>query len=370
MPSTPWQSRPRYYRSYSLTFHTGNTNFNSNNYHQALAGVRSFRSTAGAWAPTRTAIQALSTDALHDEQNDEAMSESVEDLFRAELERYTFHAKARMMPGYEHYNPTKYDDIDNDASVSASQDLQVELDTGNESIFASNNEHARKLGSEVTWEEELVDLEQIDLDEAVRSPEAANAHQPNPPTSNHKTQKSAVELLLAFDPQNPPSCDDLEELQLWLECEAQQESITRYQHVIDSARTRKDYASLSLVQRHVLQWYQPLKHEIESLQKAYIFKEQDPEGVVLTKRAANVYGPFICSLPPEKLAVICAHEAIMSGLSNPGVDGRDGTAFTAVARRIGDAVEQEVVIQRMLHRRAKEHKTQPTPHTYRSCTKP
>lgn len=362
MPSTPWQSRPRYYRSYSLTFHTGNTNFNSNNYHQALAGVRSFRSTAGAWAPTRTAIQALSTDALHDEQNDEAMSESVEDLFRAELERYTFHAKARMMPGYEHYNPTKYDDIDNDASVSASQDLQVELDTGNESLFASNNEHARKLGSEVTWEEELVDLEQIDLDEAVRSPEAANAHQPNPPTSNHKTQKSAVELLLAFDPQNPPSCDDLEELQLWLECEAQQESITRYQHVIDSARTRKDYASLSLVQRHVLQWYQPLKHEIESLQKAYIFKEQDPEGVVLTKRAANVYGPFICSLPPEKLAVICAHEAIMSGLSNPGVDGRDGTAFTAVARRIGDAVEQEVVIQRMLHRRFKEsqarHSTQ------------
>ncbi len=161
---------------------------------------------------------------------------------------------------------------------------------------------------------------------------------------------SPAEMLNRFDPQKPPSMDNLEELQLWLECEAQQEAVLKYQKVIESARKRKDYSSLSLVQRQVLWWFQPLVDAIEKRQKDYIFREKS-EGDV--SKSAQRFGPFLCTLPPAKLAVIAAHTAIMETLTNSN-NSLHGTPFSVIARQLGQAVEDEVIIQRVLHQRYKE----------------
>lgn len=171
--------------------------------------------------------------------------------------------------------------------------------------------------------------------------------QPVSPPPQHR-HRSAIDILSQFDPLSPPASSDPRDLQLWLECEAQQEAVLRYQAVIDSARDRKDYSSLSLVQRQVLAWFQPLKEEIERRQKQYVLKSGDQP------KASKRFGPFLCTLPAEKLAVIVAHEAIMHTLLYSGLDGKDGTPFVSLAKRIGEAVEEEVVIHRALRKRFKE----------------
>jgi DNA-directed RNA polymerase len=162
-----------------------------------------------------------------------------------------------------------------------------------------------------------------------------------------------MDLLMDFDPENPPQADDPQALQLWLECAAQQEAVHRYQKLIDNARERKDYSSLSMVQRQVLRWFQPLKDEIASRQKEYVLKESSGNNKNFNK-ASQRYGPYICALPPEKLAVIVAHEAIMFALLKSGSDGREGVPFISMARRLGEAVEEEVLIHRILHKRFKD----------------
>ena len=156
-------------------------------------------------------------------------------------------------------------------------------------------------------------------------------------------KRSALEMLLSFDPQSPPQSGDLEELELWLECEAQRESVLRYQNVIDSARDRRDYASLSVVQKQIVHWYPKLKEAIEEEQKAYMTKSK-------AKRDMNRYGPFLCTLQPQKLAVIVSHESIMHTLQR----GANGVTLVSLALRIGDAVEAEVKVQRALLQRLEE----------------
>ena len=196
-----------------------------------------------------------------------------------------------------------------------------------------------------------------------------------------KRNLSAFELLSNFDPQNPPSTDNLHDLELWLECQAQQEAVARYQSVIDAARQRKDYSSLSMVQKEVLHWFQPLTKALEQRQKEYMLKEQrqqhytdgnnndnndNDDGIsgststvtsnnntgIDTQRAAKKYGPFLCTLPPEKLAVITAHAAIIHALTN---GTSDGIPFVNMAKRLGEAVEEEVVIQRVLYKRFRDN---------------
>ena len=73
----------------------------------------------------------------------------------------------------------------------------------------------------------------------------------HPPTRNKLP--TAVDILLKFDPQNPPATNDPLELQMWLECEAQQEAVSRYQHIRDQARQRQDYSGP--LQQYLLQWF-------------------------------------------------------------------------------------------------------------------
>lgn len=194
-----------------------------------------------------------------------------------------------------------------------------------------------ELGEDVSYDENRDDPEQ-DFEESENDGHSLDL------------RLSPAEMLNRFDPQNPPPTDRLEELQLWLECEAQQEAVLKYRKVIESARKRKDYSSLSLVQRQVLWWFQPLVDAIEKRQKEYIFREKSEGGA---SKSAQRFGPFLCTLPPAKLAVITAHTAIMETLTNSSNSQR-GTPFSVIARQLGQAVEDEVIIQRVLHQRYKE----------------
>ena len=155
------------------------------------------------------------------------------------------------------------------------------------------------------------------------------------------------EVLSRFDPKNPPTTP--EDLQLWLECEAQSEHVLKYQKVIDSAREREDYASLSVVQRQILEWYQPLKQGIEQEQQKFISGTDKRLGM-------NKYGPHLCSLPAEKLAVIVAQETIMHCLMHTrrGHQDKNGATLNSVARRIGEVVEVELNVHRVLEKRMQQ----------------
>jgi DNA-directed RNA polymerase, mitochondrial len=167
------------------------------------------------------------------------------------------------------------------------------------------------------------------------------------PKSQAKAYPSPRELLGGIDDDiRPPETGDLEETQLWLECKSQRDTVTKYQKVLASARSRKDYSSLSLVQKQVLEWYQPLKEEIEVAQKAYILRTENEE---YPKSMSE--GPNLCLLQPQKLAVISAQEAMVSCLMEP-----EGCRIIDICKRLGEGVETEVNVQLALYQRAANEK--------------
>jgi DNA-directed RNA polymerase len=156
----------------------------------------------------------------------------------------------------------------------------------------------------------------------------------------HKPIPSISELLQHFDPQNPPKPDEpLENVQLWLECSAYDESLSKYESILKSAREREDYTSLSTVQRQLLQWYVPLRQRIISEQESYFSGNKS--------KGANKYGPYLCALQAEKLAIITTHEATMHALKKSS----DGSTLMSMALSIGEAVEAEVNVQKLLRSR-------------------
>lgn len=237
-----------------------------------------------------------------------------------------------------------------------------------------------------------------------------NEQQQNEPAE--EKEKTLRECFDAFDPQNPPLSNDYHEYQLWLECESHHETATRFQKVIDEARLRNDYSALSKVQRQIVQWFGPLQEDILKKQRMYIYKEDgdakehktnkndvsDTNDRKRTKNkikvrkhttrnmndatmdamqledehklevveedddvgrkidlsvGRNKYGPLLCALPPKKLAIIVAHEAICHILLRMP-SRQEGVPFISIAKRIGEAVEEEVAIQRTLYKRFTE----------------
>lgn len=189
-----------------------------------------------------------------------------------------------------------------------------------------------ELGDASVWDKPIEDLLEREEDdtESVKQPPG----------------QVSQEMLERFDPENPP--ETLEDLQLWLECESQQESVLKYQKVIDSARERKDFASLSVVQRQVLAWYQPLKDAIEREQARFMQADD--------KRAAmNRYGPHMCVLPAEKLAVIVAYESILHCLTNRNATTM-GSTLSSTAIKLGQTIETELNVTRLLQQRARDQR--------------
>ena len=206
-------------------------------------------------------------------------------------------------------------------------DISEEIYYHSDEDRESNNLHSQDIG--------LDGADEWDID-------GDNQAQKKPFDSS--TPPSVMEMLRNFDPVQPPPSGDPEELQLWLECYSQRETVLRHQDLLKKARDRKAFESMSLMQRHVVQWFQGLRDAIEIRQKEFL-SNQDK------RRASNRYGPFLCSLHPDKMAVILSQEAIVQALLNSGKDGKDGIPLVKMALAIGAAVETEVVSQRRMKER-------------------
>lgn len=211
---------------------------------------------------------------------------------------------------------------------------------------------ADQLGETNVWdmaafvEDEEDEEEDADEEEEVGSvSDATERRWATPKKKQHPpTRKfSGVDVMKNFNVTAPPKTDNLEELQLWLECESHLESTLKYQKVLNSARDRKDFASLPLVQRQLVKWHEPLKAAIEASQTNYV-----------VKKLKSSYGPYMCALPAQKLAVVTAHEALTYLLVNGGKNKQRGVLLAGLALRIGEAVEEEVDVQRVLRKRSKE----------------
>ena len=210
-----------------------------------------------------------------------------------------------------------------------------------------------ELGEGSIWDEyeNSQDIDYIFLEDMARGPISSTAT-PSTNASSHKhTPKTPMEMLRDFDTEKRPSAENKEELQLWLECAAQREAVMKYQKLIDKARDRKAFDSMSLMHRHVVQWYQDLRDAIEVRQKEYLSNED-------TRVARKRYGPFLCSLHPEKMAVISSHETITQMLLLSGKNGKDGVPLVKLAQLIGAAIETEVVSQRRMKERFATFKAQ------------
>ena len=239
-------------------------------------------------------------------------------------------AEAMSSLAYDYDDP---EDIDDDINRFAESFLAQHLDQLPDENFEKGLRTSvpsldDELGENNIWDVPLDDDSETSL-ESLLSEQFESTEGP--------TKRTAHEMLLHFDPQDPPTSDSLEDLQLWLECEAQRESVLRYQNVIESAREREDYMSMGLVQQQLVQWYQPLKDAIVTEQRRYLLKKGKQ------RKGMNRYGPYLCTLQPEKLAIITAHEALVHTLTAGG-----GATLASTAKRIGAAVEAEVNVQQLL----------------------
>jgi hypothetical protein len=249
------------------------------------------------------------------------------------------------------------DDVDQDDAVHAELDYALDNDNDNDNDSDIAVQHD-------AIQDDIGDLEDLDdfilPEESYRTtfPPSPIATSLTPPsiteptstfTSNPLTETDAsviavMEMLRNFDPDKPPTSGDAEELQLWLECFAQREAVTRHQQLVEKARDRKAFDSMSLMQRHVVQWFQALRDAIETRQKEYLSNLDK-------RRASTRYGPYLCSLHPEKMAVIVSQEAITQALVCCGQDKTQGLTLIRMARAIGKAIETEVVSQRRIKER-------------------
>jgi len=169
---------------------------------------------------------------------------------------------------------------------------------------------------------------------------------------------------------------ELNRLQLQLEVESTEEAIRKRLDVWNAARDRSTgYDTIPAVRRALDSWYGPLTEAIELEQWLYlngdtktcsyntllddIAKSDDDtqiDGESSSLRRAvkdrSVYGPLLCLLPPQKIAVLLAHTALSFAIS----DKQGQFKVVSLALCIAQALETEVNVSRALRVRAKERK--------------
>lgn len=171
---------------------------------------------------------------------------------------------------------------------------------------------------------------------------------------------SLMDLMETYDPDNPPSRDDLHALQLWYECQSHRETVLELEAELNSARERHDYTSISAVKRQLLYWYTPFKEAIEEEQLKCLNGEKGIE-------SRQGYAPFLLTLKADKLAIIVTHEVIGMLLRSGGgayefkkdqekASRGGGVKLITLAMKISDAVEAEVAVERVLVKLAEDRK--------------
>ncbi|KAG6557207.1 hypothetical protein Mapa_001134 [Marchantia paleacea] len=141
------------------------------------------------------------------------------------------------------------------------------------------------------------------------------------------------------------------ERQMEAESKAWEAAAAEYRELMLEMCKKNLAPNLPFVQSLVLGWFEPLKNAIEAEQKAV-------ENLEFREHRAG-YGPFLCQLPADMLAVITMHKImgmLMSDLSNGGC-----VKVVSAAAQIGEAVEQEVGIHKVMRKTVKKKKCKTDP---------
>lgn len=237
-----------------------------------------------------------------------------------------------------------------------------------QSYVFNTNDHIASITTHSSYQDDGSIMEER-IDQELNSTFADNAiNQEDQLKKYHQHSRSQeyknmplIELLSRFNPERPPKLDEfatreegLEAIQCWMECDSLEESVAKYQRVIDEARNRNDYNSISFVERQIAKWFVPLQEAIETKQLAYLTKDRE-----VKDQSFHKFGPLLCALPSAKLAIIVAHQAIVQcATSSNHKDDRyysaTGARFVRLAMSIGQAVEDELVVHKLLHKRSLE----------------
>ena len=178
--------------------------------------------------------------------------------------------------------------------------------------------------------------------------------------------------------------EHLQRLQLQLEIESSEEAVAKNLSVWKSARERSDHSTIPVIRNELSSWYASLTAAIEleqwmylngdnkSLTSSYLGSNGQKVDAVIdavsnddgsnhgsrgnakksVARDRTVYGPLLCLLPPQKVAILLAHTALSSTVS----DGDEGTKVVALAMKIAQSVETEINVSRALRVRASKQR--------------
>eukprot|EP00249_Psilotum_nudum_P022981 c28710_g1_i1 orf=906-4160(-) len=130
-----------------------------------------------------------------------------------------------------------------------------------------------------------------------------------------------------------------------IETDASLNAIKEYKNMMIDMCKKKLAPNLPYVKSLLLSWFEPFRDAILAEQKAIHNQE-------FSKDRAN-YGPYLVQLPADMLAVLTMHR-LMSLLMKENEHGCIRLVRAAIA--IGEAVEQEVEIYRILNKRRKKRK--------------
>ncbi|KAL2634219.1 hypothetical protein R1flu_005698 [Riccia fluitans] len=139
---------------------------------------------------------------------------------------------------------------------------------------------------------------------------------------------------------------ELYERQMEIESKAWESAAAEYRELMLEMCKKNLAPNLPFVQSLVLGWFEPLKNAIEAEQKAV-------DHLDFRKHRAG-YGPFMCQLPADMMAVITMHKfmgMLMTDLCTGGC-----VKVISAAANVGEAVEQEVGIYKLLRKKNKKKK--------------
>ncbi|KAJ6794908.1 DNA-directed RNA polymerase 1B, mitochondrial-like [Iris pallida] len=129
--------------------------------------------------------------------------------------------------------------------------------------------------------------------------------------------------------------------QIRVETEAWEQAAREYKELLADMCERKLAPNLPYVKSLFLGWFEPLRDEIVKEQE----KCRDP-------RFKASHGPYFDRLPADMMAVITMHKVMSLLMTGPGGDG--SVRVVQAACVIGEAIEQEVRIQKFLEKTRKK----------------
>ncbi|EXB77631.1 DNA-directed RNA polymerase 2 [Morus notabilis] len=130
--------------------------------------------------------------------------------------------------------------------------------------------------------------------------------------------------------------ESLRRRQVKLETEAWEKASNEYKQMVDEMCKKKLAPNLPYMKSLFLGWFEPLREAIKDEQK-----------LCVERKCRSVYAPYFVQLPADMMAVIAMHK-LMGFLMTK--EGKGVTRVVHASMAIGEAIEQEVKLHRLLQK--------------------